>query len=234
MKYRSTEIEQLDNLSLKGVQLHHALKSLEWVNKWLGNHRAIITAILKIYNKQKKPLSIVDLGCGGGDLIIAITKALQKNGIQFSITGIDGNSNTIKYAQQKCAAYPQIKFILADILATDFKIAPCDILVTSHFIYHFTENELSNFISTNLPNISTAFICSELERRKVAVWLFKCSSFLLPISKLAKQDGILAIKRSFTKKEWLSVLQKSNIAAFTLFRVPFFRLELVIFCNNTL
>jgi 2-polyprenyl-3-methyl-5-hydroxy-6-metoxy-1,4-benzoquinol methylase len=234
MKTRSAEPEKLDNLSLNGDPLHKALKSLEWINKWFGNHRSIVRSIQSICNKEKKPLTIIDLGCGGGDLLSAVARSLQKNKIKFSLTGIDGNDNTLQYAQKKCAGFKMIKFIQADILQDDFSTEPCDVLISSHFIYHFTEDGLIHFFSNNLPGITTAVVFSELERSRFAMILFKLSSFLLPISKLAKQDGLHAIKRSFTKKEWVTILKKANITSYRLRRVPLFRIQLVIFPGKKL
>jgi 2-polyprenyl-3-methyl-5-hydroxy-6-metoxy-1,4-benzoquinol methylase len=232
MKTRSDKQEQLDNLSLQGEPLHKALKSLGWINKWFGNHRSTVKSILNVYDNEKKPLTIIDLGCGGGDLILVIAKALRKKGVQFSIVGIDGNNSSLQYAGEKCAGFGEITFQQADILHPAFKPAPCDILITSHFIYHFPEAALIEFMNNKLTNVATAFICSELERSDLALFLFKLTSFLLPISKLAKQDGQLAIKRSFTKKEWLSVLKQTNIENFRLRRIPLFRIQLVVFRDN--
>lgn len=229
MSTRSAEKEKLDDLSLLGEPLHKTLLSLEWINRWLGNHRAVISSILSICEKEKRPLHIVDLGCGGGDLMLAIAKALRRKNIQFVITGIDGNGNNLAYAEEKCAGFGEINFLQADILHDEFKIAPCDILISSHFIYHFSEEGLIRFLGNNSPVIARAIIFSELEWSRFAMLLFKLGRFLLPISKLAKQDGLLAIKRSFTKKEWLSILQKTGISSFSLQRVPLFRIRLVIF-----
>jgi 2-polyprenyl-3-methyl-5-hydroxy-6-metoxy-1,4-benzoquinol methylase len=229
MKQICNESEKLDNLSLNGEPLYKALQSLEWINRWFGNHRSVVNAIIGIYKKDKQLLSIVDLGCGGGDLILAVAKALQKNKIQFIITGIDGNANTLEYAQKKCAGFPEINFLQADILSNEIRIQPCDIMISSHFMYHFTGDGLIKFLKINLPSISTAVVFSELKRNRFAMQLFKFSSFLLPLSKLAKEDGLLAIKRSFTKKEWLAILQKAGIGTYSLQSVPLFRILLVVF-----
>lgn len=227
MKNRSAETEKLDDLSLQGETLHKALHSLAWINRWFGNHRAVITAILAVC-KEEKIYNIVDLGCGGGDLMLAIARSLQQHKINFTITGIDGNSNSLAFAKKKCEGFSEISFFQADILSDDFKIEPCDILISSHFIYHFSDEKLVSFLNRNLPVISTAAIFSELKRSSISMILFKFGSFLLPVSKLAKQDGLLAIKRSFTKKEWLSVLQSAGINTYSLQTVPLFRILLTI------
>ena len=179
-------------------------------------------------------MHIIDLGCGGGDLVFQIAQSLQKEGYSFSITGIDGNNNALEYARQKCASMLAINFMQADILADDFAIPKCDLLISSHFIYHFKEEKLVRFIDRTFPLISTAFICSELERSRLAAWLFRIGGFILPISKMAKEDGLLAIKRAFTKKEWISLLSKTKGQSYELKRVPFFRIRLIIFSVNSM
>ncbi len=229
MKLRSLENEKLDDLNLHGEPLHKALQSLEWVNRWFGNHRSVITAIHRIYKKEEKPLRIIDLGCGGGDLALAVAKSLRRHKIECNITGIDGNANTLVYAQKKCAAFSEINFLQADILIKEFIIQPCDILISSHFMYHFTADGLIVFLKKNLSSISTAIIFSELKRNRLAMCLFKFSHFLLPISKLAKEDGLLAIKRSFSEKEWLAILPQAGIDTYRLQSVPLFRILLTIY-----
>jgi 2-polyprenyl-3-methyl-5-hydroxy-6-metoxy-1,4-benzoquinol methylase len=229
MKMRSSENEKLDDLNLHGETLHKALQSLEWVNRWFGNRRSVIKAIHRIYKKEAKPLRIIDLGCGGGDLALAVAGSLRQHKIECTITGIDGNANTLTYAQKKCEAFPEITFLQADILSKEFSIQPCDILISSHFIYHFKSDALADFLRNNLSAISTAFIFSELKRNRLAMRIFKFSSFLLPISKLAKEDGLLAIKRSFSEKEWHSILQQAGIDTYRLQSVLLFRILLTIY-----
>jgi 2-polyprenyl-3-methyl-5-hydroxy-6-metoxy-1,4-benzoquinol methylase len=211
---------------MHGETLHKTLQSLAWINKWFGNHRSVVNAIISIDKKGKQPLSIIDLGCGGGDLLLAVAKALQKNNIQFTMTGIDGNINTLRYAQKKCAGFPEINFVQADILVPDFSLQPCDILISSHFMYHFAGDVLVDFLKNNIGVISTVFIISELKRSRLAMFLFKISSIMLPISNIAKEDGLMAIKRSFTKKEWISILQQAGIVSYNLQSVPLFRILL--------
>jgi methylase of polypeptide subunit release factors len=107
---RSTEKEKLDDLYLQGETLHKALQSHAWINRWFGNHLAVIKAIHRVYHKEKKTLRIVDLGCGGGYLALAVVKSCRKHNIKCSITGIDGNAHTLQYAQKKCRGFREINF----------------------------------------------------------------------------------------------------------------------------
>lgn len=205
--------EQLDNLSLSGVTLHNTLSSLQLVNSLLGNHRQLIKATLNYCSKiyDGKLLKIVDLGCGGGDTIYKIYKRLNKEGIKASVLGIDGNPQSIAYANSKYAHKGTITFQTADILNDSFIIPKCDIIISSHFIYHFQDIELVDFIKKTQKKGIKHLIFSELKRSKTAYFLFKLSSFILPLSSMAKTDGLTAIKRAFTVTELQSIIKKSEV-----------------------
>lgn len=64
---------------------------------------AITGRLLKQYcvlQVKKKTWHIIDLGCGGGDLALAVAKSLSRHKIECTITGIDGNANTLAYAEK--------------------------------------------------------------------------------------------------------------------------------------
>ena len=74
-----------------------------------------------------------------------------------------------------------------------------------------------------------AFINSGLERNRIAFILFKSFSWLMPISKLARQDGLLAIRRAFTQHELIEILNSNLNLHFKVVRTPLFRLKMTIF-----
>ncbi|WP_158594482.1 methyltransferase domain-containing protein [Aquimarina sp. AD1] len=217
--------EQLDNLSLSGKKLSKVLISLKLINKLFGNHKQLAKSTLDycIKNPQKKPIRIVDIGCGGGDSIYNVFSKLNNNGIQGNFLGIDGNPQTINHANSLYAKEDQIQFEIGDILDPAFIIPDCDIIISSHFIYHFEDEELIKFIKRIQEKGIKHIIFSELKRSKIAYFLFKYSSIFLPISKLAKQDGLIAIQRAFTINELENIINKSDVKKYTVHKKTWFR-----------
>lgn len=217
--------EQLDNLSLSGTILHNTLSSLQLVNSLFGNHRQLTKTTLDYCSKiyDGKILKIVDLGCGGGDTAYKIYNRLSKAGIKVSVLGIDGNPQSIAYANSKYAYHDAITYETANILDDSFTIPKCDIVISSHFIYHFRDMELVDFIKKTKQKEIKHLIFSELKRSKVAYILFKLSSFILPLSSMAKSDGLTAIKRAFTVAELQSILKKSEVKKYQVDKKFWFR-----------
>jgi len=217
--------EQLDNLSLSGPILLQTLSSLKLINKLFGNHKQLTKGILEYCTTQskKKSFRIIDLGCGGGDSIYKISNKLNKKGIQASFIGIDGNPESIAYARSQYMKYDHIKFRTENILDTEFTIPECDILISSHFMYHFKDDQFVKFIKKVQQKEIKHLIFSELKRSIIAYFLFKFSSFILPISKVAKKDGLVAIRRAFTVNELENILDKSNVKNYSINKKFWFR-----------
>jgi len=230
MSKRDSHIEQLDNFDLHGPELTETLDSLGWINKWFGNHKSLLNNLKNLMAKHptQSKYRIVDLGCGGGDVIEVISKAEFLTNTTIEFIGIDANKNSLAYAKNRNLLAENISFLQADILAEKFEIPPCDILVSSHFIYHFSDRGLINFIKRNKKNIKLGFINSGLQKSNLALFLFKHFSNFLPISKMAQQDGQQAIKSAFSKIELENVLSSIPNISYTLRSAPFFRLSLMI------
>ncbi len=226
--------EQLDNLSLSGKALNATLLSLRLINRLFGNHLQLKNAILhyiKTYSKTKKT-HILDLGCGGGDCILHISRKLKKVGITASFIGIDGNPESIAYALQNNPNPQSIDFSTANILNKKFIIPDCDLLMSSHFIYHFKNEDLIDFLKKIQSKKVKHVIFSELYRSKIAYYIFKLASGLLPISDMAKKDGLIAIQRAFTVKELKEIIESSGIKNYSIIKKPFFRMIVQIHTNH--
>lgn len=214
LRERSYQKEQLDNLELSGKTLHKTLDSLKWINKFFGNHKQLGTAVLRYAKKNRDtndPIKIVDLGCGGGDSLIAISKKLQEHGISAQCIGIDGNAESIAHARNRITNSNHIQYEVDDILNPNFEPPSCDLIICSHFIYHFGDNNLVLFLKKLTKLKVKALIFSELYRSPLAFHLFRVSHLILPISKMAKLDGLLAIQRAFTISEMQSILDEASL-----------------------
>lgn len=215
LKQRSTEKEKLDDLTISGKKLEQSLKQLAFINRGLGNTRSILHTIKKLTLKNSpKTLEIIDLGCGGGDILIQIEKQLLKKGIPYTLTGIDGNPHSLTFAKKQAGNKSQIQFHCQDILEDSFELPPCDMLLSSHFIYHFEETRLIHFLRKHKNKIRQRIIFSELRRNKAAYLLFRIFSRFLGFNKMVREDGALAIKRAYTHQEMKDLLKKSGIARF--------------------
>ncbi len=228
---RSHQTEQLDDFELSGIKLQRTLRELGLINRLFGNVRIVKNAIWREMEKARlEKATIVDLGCGGGDLLAALAQSAEKKGYQLRLIGIDGNPASLSFAEERYTSLKTVRFQQADIRQPDFQVPPCDFLISSHFLYHFPDEELPDFLHKQLKRVRRVAIFSELDRHFLALQLFKFVSLLLGFSKMTRQDGQTAVRRAFRRRELVKILQKTSYVKYRLAYKWAFRHLLTIYC----
>ncbi len=199
-KERSKEMEWMDDLSMEGETLRQTLQQIARVNQLLGGIHVVCNGLNQIVqqNKQKKEWVICDYGCGGGEIARAICDFCRKKGIRCKIYAIDANSYTIDYARALSLNYPEIEFRVADVFNSEGIQA--DISTASLFLHHFTEEEIQVLIKKWMRN-STYVLVNDLQRSKIAYFLFYLVCKIVGASPMVQNDGLISIKKGFIKKE---------------------------------
>ncbi len=88
---RSYEKELLDAASIPFPDIAQNLRELNTINTLLGGH-AITLAGFKQLVKGKNEITLCEIGCGGGDNLVAIVKYCKANKSKFHCIGIDYNA----------------------------------------------------------------------------------------------------------------------------------------------
>lgn len=210
-KYRSTQQEDMDDLSLEGDLLQNTLDQLVLINKRLGGNKATIDGLHALVKAQPKDvaLSIVDLGCGSGDILRAVADYGRKNSFTFNLTGIDANAYTVNYAKKLSMNYPEISYIKMDVQAAAFSGIPFDMVITTLFLHHFTNQEIEGLLIPIVNKARIGVVINDLHRSSVAFFLFKVISLFIK-NPMIKKDGAISVLRGFKKYELINISKKLN------------------------
>lgn len=207
--HRSEEKEIMDDLTLEGSLLRDTLDKIATINRFLGGNNVTLSGLkkmLKNYPKDKL-VTIIDLGCGNGDILRDIAKLGSKLGYSFKLIGIDANADTIAYARELSKAYSELSFEQIDIFSKDFDKLEYDIALATLFFHHFKEPELIAFLNKLINKAKQGVIVNDLHRNKLAYYLYKL--IMLPVNnKMVKYDGSISILRGFKKNDLEQMSQK--------------------------
>ncbi len=199
-KYRSDLEEIMDDFTLEGKLLRDTLDKIATINKLLGGNNVTLNGVKKVLQNhpKNKMITIIDLGCGNGDMLRDLAVLGTKHGYLFQLIGIDANPDTIAYAKQLSLNYPQISFKIVDIFSNDFDQLEFDIALATLFFHHFKEPELINFLKKLVSKANLGVVVNDLHRNKMAYYLYKL--IMLPVTnKMVKYDGLVSILRGFKK-----------------------------------
>ena len=165
-KYRSTRQEDMDDLSMEGDLLQNTLDQLVLINKRLGGNKATINGLHTLLKAEPKDaaISIVDRGCGSGDILRAVADYGRKNNYTFKLTGIDANEYTVNYARKLSVKYPEISFIKMDVQSIEFSGLSFDIGITTLFLHHFTNQEIDHLLIPIVKKARIGVVINDLHR----------------------------------------------------------------------
>jgi ubiquinone/menaquinone biosynthesis C-methylase UbiE len=209
LSHRSYRKEWMDAPGVPFKAMSDLLKDLNIVNKLLGGHRITIKGLKEFINNTN-PVTVCEIGCGGGDNLFALYKYCLQKSIPASFIGIDINEECIAFARER---YPQLpcQWICSDYAVVDLKDKIPAVIFSSLFCHHFTNDELIRMLYWCKTNSREGFFINDLHRHWLAYYSIKYLTRIFSRSYLMKNDACLSVARSFRKKEWQNLLRQAGI-----------------------
>jgi 2-polyprenyl-3-methyl-5-hydroxy-6-metoxy-1,4-benzoquinol methylase len=208
LKNRSYQKELLDENDIPAGELRKNLKELNFINTWLGGHSITIEGVKHLINPEKEVV-ICEIGCGGGDNIFALHKWCSQKGIKVTFIGIDIKPECIAFAKEK-SIEGNFTWLVSDYSKVQFLSKP-DIIFSSLFCHHFTEEQLIFQLKWMKENCSIGFFINDLHRHWLAYQSIKLLTSIFSTSYLVKNDAPLSVTRGFVEDDWKILLDKALI-----------------------
>src|SRR4051794_5131268 len=101
-RHRRDEI--MDALNLPPARLFETLKGLGLVNTITRSSRLMWPDLVAAARRhQGETLRVLDVACGGGDVLITLARWAAKAGIDVDLSGCDASSEAVAYAREQAA-----------------------------------------------------------------------------------------------------------------------------------
>jgi len=214
LSQRSLEKELLDADDIPFDEIALNMQELNTINTLLGGH-AISLAGFKQLIKNKKKISVCEIGCGGGDNLLVILNYCQKKEIAVSLIGIDINQECIQFAKTNHKLNDHTQFICNDYSLVQLKEKP-DIIFSSLFCHHFNHADLVSQLQWMQQNSQVGFFINDLQRHWLAYYSIKWLTQLFSKSRLVKNDAPISVARGFHKSEWNTLFDLAQIKSVTI------------------
>jgi 2-polyprenyl-3-methyl-5-hydroxy-6-metoxy-1,4-benzoquinol methylase len=211
-KQRTDKEELMDDFSIGGDLLKDTLDKLENINRWLGGNKVTVNGLkgVLLNHPKEQEITIVDIGCGHGDILRDVAKFGRKNRYNFKLIGIDANPTAIVYANELSTDFPELSFETQDIFSAEFKNRKFDVVLATLFLHHFKEPELVSFLKNMLKQTKIGIVVNDLHRNKLAYYLFLLLSIFIS-NKMIIEDGLTSVLRGFKRKDLKEMSKKINV-----------------------
>lgn len=215
-KYRSEKEELLDQPDIPQQDLFRNLFELDKINRMLGGHSATLQGLERLMTDKSKVYKIIDLGCGGGDTLLAIHRWAAVNGFKVELTGVDLLKDTIQYAAVYCADIEDLELVQSDFEQLPRWENEYDICICSLFCHHLYGEKLEKLIKTMHRMANIGLVINDLHRHPLAYYSISILTRMLSKSVYVRNDAPLSVLRGFSKAELADLLLKCGLDQHTL------------------
>ena len=211
---RSYKKELLDQDSIPFADIERNMRELDLINTWLGGHRISVAGLKQLLGGRRR-IRICEIGCGGGDNLRVLSRYCRKQGIVAEVIGVDLNEHCIAVAREKWDG-AHAEWLHSDYRDVVFDRRKPDIIFSSLFCHHFTDEELVAMIRWMEKNSAAGWYVNDLHRHPLAYHSIRWLTKFLSRSYLVKNDAPLSVLRGFTRAEWTTILQKADVGPYQL------------------
>lgn len=214
LKQRSYQAELLDADNIPLADIEQNMQELDTINTLLGGHAITIKGITKLIGNFTN-IHICEIGCGGGDNLIAINKYCQQKNITVHFTGIDIKQACIDFAATRRELQHNTTWLVSNYQLAIFKTQP-HIIFSSLFCHHFTNEQLVFQLQWMRKNSQIGFFINDLQRHFLAYCSIKIITQIFSKSYLVKNDAPLSVAKGFTKNEWAKLFKNAAIKNYSI------------------
>ncbi len=199
------------------------LLDLMQVNRMLFAYRPTLRWLEQLRQRQfaasgteRKPLHIVDVGSGAGDMLRRIEAWARKSGVPVRLTGIDVNPFAARAAREftpadsRSAPASHIDWITCE--AFDYQ-PPGEIhlIISSLFTHHLADAEIVRFLAWMERTATRGWFINDLRRSPHSYRLFTLLARVMRWHRFVRHDGPISIQRAFAPADWLAYARQAGL-----------------------
>lgn len=197
---RAAEVrEQMDDPACDPGTLRRTYARFGTVNALVSGWRRVYLHDLRPRLAPDRPATLLDIGCGGGDVPRQLARWARRDGRRLRVTGIDADERAIRYATG-LPADPDVTFRRAmsgDLVREGREF---DFVTSNHLLHHLTDAELGALLLDCERLARVRALHSDLTRNALAYHLFSVGARVFP-GTFIREDGLTSIRRSHAAAE---------------------------------
>mgnify|MGYP001024819921 CR=1 FL=1 len=155
--------ELMDDPALDPAEHAHALRGLARLNAMSGVAGLLYPIIRRRARTLDRPLSIVDIATGSGDLPVALLRHAAQDGVRLDVTGCDISPVALDHAQQRAdAAGVGLRTLQLDVLENPPPSA--DVIMCALFLHHLEDAQVRHVLRRMCEASRGLVLVSDLRR----------------------------------------------------------------------
>lgn len=207
LRVRDTQLRELmDDPQCNPAALERTLQRFSVINRavscWGAVYRSHVRPLLAGLDR---PARVLDIGCGGGDVLRRLVRLARNDGFSVEGVGVDPDSHAIAVAA-RAAAVPGVEYRRVYSHELVKQGERFDLVVSNHLLHHLDAAQLDALLDDSAALSTGLSLHSDIARGGVAFGLFGVGALPLAPGTFVWTDGLRSIRRSYTRAELAATL----------------------------
>ncbi len=201
--------ELMDDPELDPVRHRVALEGLARINAVSLSARRVWMALRQVALRCRRTVRLLDVACGGGDVLRAVERRAARGGVAVEFVGCDRSPVALEYAQRESDG--TIDFVCADVVADGIP-HEADLVVSSLFLHHLRRPDAIELLASMADAAQEAVLVQDLRRSRLG-YLFAASGVrILSRSPVVHTDGLRSVQGAFTVDEAKVLCEEAGLS----------------------
>jgi len=224
LSVRSHEPEWMDADDVSDAEFAACMADLATVNTLTLARPPTLAFVARLFaaTPPDRPLTLVDVGYGAGDMLRAIRRMARKRGRAIRLIGLDINPRSAPAATALTPDGMDIDYRTGDAFLIPVE-EPIDLIVSSLVTHHMDDAEIIAFLQWMEERARIGWFVNDLHRHWLPYHFFRAFSAAMRWHPFVRHDGPLSIARAFRRADWRGLLERAGVAdvARVRWRFPF-------------
>lgn len=187
-----------------------ALRDLARVNRLLLGTRLTLGSVgaLLAAVPRGAAVSILDAGCGGGDIASALARWARARGLAARVIALDANAAIAATAERRFGR--EIEVRVGDMLALDLPDGSVDVATCSLVLHHFEPEDAVRALRELRRVARRGVVVNDLVRTRVALMGVR-GVRLLTRNPITRYDAVVSVRRAYTRLELEELLREAGL-----------------------
>jgi len=217
-------VELLDDPHADPGLVRRELADIARINALFGGTRAVVRELERLFRQGQgaggrgkgATWTLLDIGTGLGDIPRAAVAAARRHGITLRAIGVELNRAAAVAARD--ADGGDVALVLADGNALPLRPRSVDVVIASQVLHHFPADVAIRWIATCNTLARRAVVLADLRRSRLAMAALWLVSFPLGFGAMTRRDGVLSLRRGYTRGEFNALLEAAGAPAVAHYR----------------
>ncbi|PZR64764.1 MAG: hypothetical protein DLM71_01565 [Chloroflexi bacterium] len=197
---RARAAELLDGAALDSAELRANLRELAMLNRLPGGTAASIAAI-EALTDGARDATILDVGCGGGDMALAFARYGARPPARWRVIGVDRHPEVLAEAIRRGRGRPDVEWLLADGTRLPLADGSVSVAHTSLVIHHLEPSQAVALLAELGRVARHGVALNDLRRGLVPFVITAATVLAVARSRYTRHDGVVSARRAYNLTE---------------------------------